>query len=457
MSEIADKLIDWYGVNGRDLPWRRTRDPYRIWLSEVILQQTRIAQGMDYYLRFIARFPDVGALAAADEDEVLKLWQGLGYYSRARNLHAAARQVIERYGGRFPAAYADVRSLKGVGDYTAAAVCSIAYDAPCAVVDGNVYRVLSRLFDLDLAIDTAEGRKAFAALADEQLDRRRPARYNQAIMDFGALQCTPANPSCNDCPLRDECLSLAAGTVAERPVKAGRIRIRPRYLNYLHLECGGRIALRRRPEGDIWQGLYDLPAIESDRPLDFTELAAAPPFRDMFGTLPYRLVRTIRMPKHQLSHQSLHAAYHRLALDAWPSAAEGWTLVPYEQLEDYAIPRLLDRYYADRRDPLVAFAGQMTGVEGYVESTASGFLAGCSMAAKLKGEPLPDFPRETAIGALAAYISDESVTVFQPMNVNFGILTPLDRRVKGKANKNLAIAQRSLAIIDQMTGQEGTE
>lgn len=345
MSEIADKLIDWYGVNGRNLPWRRTRDPYRIWLSEVILQQTRIAQGMDYYLRFIARFPDVGALAAADEDEVLKLWQGLGYYSRARNLHAAARQVVERYGGRFSAAYADVRSLKGVGDYTAAAVCSIAYDAPCAVVDGNVYRVLSRLFDLDLAIDTAEGRKAFAALADEQLDRRRPARYNQAIMDFGALQCTPANPSCNNCPLRDECLSLAAGTVAERPVKAGRTRIRPRYLNYLHLECGGRIALRRRPEGDIWQGLYDLPAIESDRPLDFTELAAAPPFRDMFGTLPYRLVRTIRMPKHQLSHQTLHAAYHRLALDAWPSAAGGWTLVPYEQLEDYAIPRLLDRYF----------------------------------------------------------------------------------------------------------------
>ena len=159
MSEIADKLIDWYGVNGRDLPWRRTRDPYRIWLSEVILQQTRIAQGMDYYLRFVARFPDVGALAAADEDEVLKLWQGLGYYSRARNLHAAARQVVERYGGRFPAAYADVRSLKGVGDYTAAAVCSIAYDAPCAVVDGNVYRVLSRLFDLDLAIDTAEAAK----------------------------------------------------------------------------------------------------------------------------------------------------------------------------------------------------------------------------------------------------------------------------------------------------------
>ena len=345
MEPVSDILLSWFAREGRDLPWRRTRDPYRIWLSEVILQQTRVAQGLEYYLRFTERFPDIAALAAAPEDEVLKLWQGLGYYSRARNLHAAARQVMSRFGGVFPATYGEVRALPGVGDYTAAAVCSIVYDAPCAVLDGNVYRVLARLFDIGIPIDTTAGKRTFAELAQLQLDTSRPGLYNQAIMDFGALQCTPANPSCNDCPLRDECLSLAAGTVAERPVKAGRIRIRPRYLNYLHLECGGRIALRRRPEGDIWQGLYDLPAIESDRPLDFTELAAAPPFRDMFGTLPYRLVRTIRMPKHQLSHQTLHAAYHRLALDAWPSAAEGWTLVPYEQLEDYAIPRLLDRYF----------------------------------------------------------------------------------------------------------------
>lgn len=345
MNRIADILIDWYELHGRDLPWRRTRDPYRIWLSEVILQQTRIAQGTDYYLRFVERFPDVGALAAAEEDEVLKLWQGLGYYSRARNLHAAARQVVARHGGRFPTDYADVRALKGVGDYTAAAVCSIACDAPCAVVDGNVYRVLARVFDLDLAIDTGQGRRAFAALADEQLDRRRPARYNQAIMDFGALQCTPVNPACSDCPLRDACLSLAAGTVARRPVKRGKTQVRPRYLNYLHLECDGRIALRRRPEGDIWQGLYDLPAIESDRPLDFTELIAERPFRELLGTLPYRLVRTTRMSKHQLSHQTLHAVYHRLELDAWPPAAGEWTVVSGDALGDYAIPRLLDRYF----------------------------------------------------------------------------------------------------------------
>ena len=195
MSEIADKLIDWYGVNGRDLPWRRTRDPYRIWLSEVILQQTRIAQGMDYYLRFTERFPDVGSLAAAPEDEVLKLWQGLGYYSRACNLHAAARQVAERFGGVFPRSYDEVRSLRGVGDYTAAAVCSAAYDAPCAVLDGNVFRVLARLFDIYLPIDSTAGKRTFAELAQTQLDMRCPGRYNQAVMDFGALQCTPAQPT----------------------------------------------------------------------------------------------------------------------------------------------------------------------------------------------------------------------------------------------------------------------
>jgi len=345
MSELADILIDWYERNGRDLPWRRTRDPYRIWLSEIILQQTRIAQGTDYYLRFVERFPDVKALAAAGEDEVLKLWQGLGYYSRARNLRAAARQIVENCGGRFPDTYAGVRALRGVGDYTAAAVCSFAYGAPHAVVDGNVYRVLSRLFDLDLAIDTGEGRKAFAALAGEQLDRRRPALYNQAIMDFGALQCTPANPACAECPLRRRCLARAAGTVAERPFKQGRTQVRPRYLNCLHLECGGRLALRRRPEGDIWQGLYDLPAIESGRPLDFTELIAEPAFCELLGTHPYRLVRTTRMPEHRLSHQTLHATYHRLELEQWPDAARHWKLVAAERLDDYAIPRLLERYF----------------------------------------------------------------------------------------------------------------
>lgn len=201
--EVASRLLEWYGREGRDLPWRRTRDPYRIWISEVILQQTRVAQGMSYYHRFLELFLDVAALASAPEDLVLKCWQGLGYYSRARNLLAAARRIVETHGGVFPTDYADVRALPGVGDYTAAAICSIAYDEPCAALDGNVFRVLSRLYDLDTPIDTTFGRRTFAALADSLIDRQRPGLYNQAIMDFGALCCLPAQPCCTECPLRD--------------------------------------------------------------------------------------------------------------------------------------------------------------------------------------------------------------------------------------------------------------
>ena len=261
MERISDLLLDWYAREGRDLPWRRTHDPYRIWLSEVILQQTRVAQGMAYYERFTARFPDVASLAASSEDEVLRLWQGLGYYSRARNLLTAAREVVERFGGAFPRRLDEVRSLRGVGDYTAAAICSAAYDEPCAVVDGNVYRVLSRLCDIDLAIDSTAGRRAFARLAQEQLDPSAPGRYNQAIMDFGALQCTPSAPRCDCCPLSGRCLALAAGTVAERPVKQGRTRIRDRWFHYLHITSGDRVLLRRRERRDIWQGLYECPMI----------------------------------------------------------------------------------------------------------------------------------------------------------------------------------------------------
>ena len=253
MEPVSDILLSWFAREGRDLPWRRTRDPYRIWLSEVILQQTRVAQGLEYYLRFTERFPDIAALAAAPEDEVLKLWQGLGYYSRARNLHAAARQVMSRFGGVFPATYGEVRALPGVGDYTAAAVCSIVYDAPCAVLDGNVYRVLARLFDIGIPIDTTAGKRTFAELAQLQLDTSRPGLYNQAIMDFGALQCTPAQPRCGDCPLAGRCLALAAGTVGVRPVKQGRAKVRDRWFNYLHVTCGGQTLLHRRGGGDLYR------------------------------------------------------------------------------------------------------------------------------------------------------------------------------------------------------------
>lgn len=343
MTRTAEILLDWYAREGRDLPWRRTRDPYRIWLSEVILQQTRVAQGTAYYERFTERFPDVAALAAASEDEVLKLWQGLGYYSRARNLHAAARQIVDRFGGVFPATFDEVRSLSGVGEYTAAAICSAAYDTPCAVVDGNVYRVLARLFDLDTPIDTSAGKRDFARLAQLQLDTARPGLYNQAIMDFGALRCTPAAPRCEGCPLAGQCLSLAAGTVAQRPVKQGRTKVRERWFNYLHVSAGDRTLLRRREGRDIWQGLYEFPMIETEGPADFTELVRWKEFADLLGDTSWHLVRSVALAKHQLSHQTLHAVVHRIETSALTPYAAAMA-VPTAALGDYAVPRLLDRY-----------------------------------------------------------------------------------------------------------------
>lgn len=340
---IAPPLLEWYDRHGRDLPWRRTRDPYRIWLSEVILQQTRVAQGLEYYLRFTERWPQVGVLAAASQDEVLKLWQGLGYYSRARNLHAAAKRVAELFGGEFPKELAAVRSLPGIGDYTAAAICSAAYDTPCAVVDGNVYRVLSRLFDVDIPIDTAAGKKAFARLAQSQLDPSQPGRYNQAIMDFGALQCTPTQPRCNNCPLLDRCLASAAGTVAERPVKQSRPKVSDRWFSYLHITCGDRTLLCRRDGRDIWQGLYEFPMIETEGPADLRTLAALPRFRELLGDEAWHLRQSIEMPRHQLSHRTIHATIHRIATPALMPAAEPLA-VATASLGDYAIPKLLERY-----------------------------------------------------------------------------------------------------------------
>lgn len=342
-APIADILLDWYLRQGRDLPWRRTRDPYRIWLSEVILQQTRVAQGLGYYLRFTERFPDVASLAAASEDEVLKLWQGLGYYSRARNLLAAAREVVARFGGEFPRTFDEVRSLRGVGDYTAAAICSAAYDLPCAVVDGNVYRVLSRLYDLADPIDTTAGRRLFVELARQLLDERTPGRYNQAIMDFGALVCTPASPDCGECPFRDRCRSREAGTVTLRPVKQGRTAVRDRWFHYLHITSGDCTLLCRRERRDIWQGLYEFPLLETPEAAAFETLLSSPRFGELLGGTAWRLLRTIPLPKHQLSHQRIHATVYRIETPHLTFLA-GHLAVPTAAVGEYALPRLLDRY-----------------------------------------------------------------------------------------------------------------
>ena len=233
--ETSRLLRGWYRIHKRELPWRESSDPYVIWISEIILQQTRVAQGMDYFLRFTGRFPDVASLASAEEDEVLKYWQGLGYYSRARNLHAAAKDIMERFGGVFPERYEDVISLKGVGEYTAAAIVSFVWGRPYPVVDGNVFRVLSRLFAVDIPIDTAKGKKAFAELAGLVMDPRHAGQHNQAMMELGALQCVPQNPDCEACPLKGRCAAYGAGEVQAYPVKRAKARTRDRYFHYLYI------------------------------------------------------------------------------------------------------------------------------------------------------------------------------------------------------------------------------
>ena len=259
---FASILLEWFRENGRDLPWRQTRDPYAIWLSEIILQQTQVKQGWEYWERFMHHWPTVEALAKATEDEVLREWQGLGYYSRARNLHYAAKQIVAL--GHFPDTLAEIKQLKGVGDYTAAAIGSIAFGLPAAVVDGNVYRVLARHFGIDTPINTTEGKKTFAAMAQELLPPKEASAYNQAIMDFGAIQCTPQSPHCDSCPLMESCIAFRERRVAQLPVKLKTLKVTERHLIYIYIRCQGQTAIRRRGPGDIWQGLWEPVLVDAE-------------------------------------------------------------------------------------------------------------------------------------------------------------------------------------------------
>lgn len=342
MEEFSQKILTWYGTGRRELPWRDIRDPYRIWISEIILQQTRVAQGYDYYLRFIDRFPTVEALAEAEEDEVLRLWQGLGYYSRARNLHAAARSIAAA--GRFPDTYEGVRALKGVGDYTAAAICSFAYGLPHAVVDGNVYRVLARHFGIDTPIDSTAGKKTFAQLAQLLLPSAAPGLYNQALMDFGALQCVPLSPRCEVCPLSESCMAWAEGRVAQLPVKSKRTAVSERHFVYVYARSAGNIWLRRRPSGDIWQGLYEPPLAEFDhRPCE-EELSTHPLLAPMTAVAPLHLVR--QGVKHVLTHRRIYADFYEAKLPAeWQM--EGYIAVPEAERDNYAVPRLVEQLFEE--------------------------------------------------------------------------------------------------------------
>jgi A/G-specific adenine glycosylase len=316
---FTETILDWYAVNGRDLPWRRTRDPYAVWLSEIILQQTRVVQGWAYWEKFMEHFPTVDALAAAPEDEVLRLWQGLGYYSRARNLHAAARQIAAL--GRFPDTLEGIRALKGVGDYTAAAIGSIAFGLPAAVVDGNVYRVLARYFGIATPVGTTAAKKEFSALAGRLLPADSPAAFNQGMMDFGATCCTPVNPACLTCPLQPSCQAFKTGRVELLPVKQAAAKPVERHLTYVYVRFQGQTAIRRRGPGDIWQGLWEplaLPAVPADA----------------------RLV--VQGFKHQLTHRTLLTDFWLWEPSQRPVLPDGYLWIEEAELDAYAKPRLFE-------------------------------------------------------------------------------------------------------------------
>ena len=346
MNFIQDTLINWYEENHRDLPWRNNPSPYEVWISEVILQQTRVNQGMDYYLHFTKKWPTVNDLAQASEEEVLKMWQGLGYYSRARNLHHCAKQVVEQYKGEFPSDFEKLKQLKGIGNYTSAAIASIAYNLPHAVVDGNVYRVLSRLFDINTPININEGQKLFAQLADELLNRNQPGLHNQALMEFGALQCTPKNPNCLLCPLQAQCLAFVHQTVMLRPVKLAKTKISTRYFNYLILRINDGLYLHKRSDNDIWKNLYDFPCIESQKPMTVEEVIASETFLQLIENNPFTIIKSSPIFTHKLTHRTILAHFIEIKLEKelLQIQTNDLFLARETELGSFPIPRLIDLY-----------------------------------------------------------------------------------------------------------------
>lgn len=346
LESFSPLITNWYREHQRDLPWRQTTDAYKIWLSEIILQQTRVNQGLNYYKRFIERWPTVTELALAEEEEVLKLWQGLGYYSRARNIHYTAKLMVERHKGVFPIQYKDVLALKGIGEYTAAAICSFAYNEPYAVVDGNVYRVLARVFGIETAIDSTQGKKQFAELAQTLLDKKNPGLHNQAIMEFGALHCTPALPDCGNCILNQYCIAFLNKTVDDLPKKSLKTKQRNRYFNYMYIENGDKIYINKREAKDVWQNLYELPLIESETELSFQELITTNDFKKIFETTSnINIQSAIFKTKHVLSHQKIYATFYKIEISNSQHINGNYLCINKTDLETYPISRLTELFF----------------------------------------------------------------------------------------------------------------
>jgi len=341
-------LLDWFAQNDRPLPWKGEKNPYLIWLSEIILQQTRVEQGLPYFNRFSEKYPRITDLANAPEDEVMKLWEGLGYYSRARNLHFTAKHIAYDLKGVFPKTYKEILKLKGVGPYTAAAIASFAYDLPHAVVDGNVYRVLSRTFGIESAIDSTEGKKRFQALATELLAKKKAAIYNQAIMDFGATQCTPKKPNCTICPMAEHCVAYNNQLIEVLPIKEKKIKKKDRFFNYLIINQDENILIRKRVEKDIWRNLYEFPLIESTALLDETALVQHDFFKELLTSQTYKITNHSRPIKQLLTHQKILASFWEITVNkAFQEIPKDFISIKKENLATFAFPKIVDLYFKD--------------------------------------------------------------------------------------------------------------
>ena len=337
---FAKELIDWYLENKRDLPWRATKDPYEIWLSEIILQQTRVEQGKPYYFKFLRQYPDVFSLANASEEEVLKLWQGLGYYSRARNLLFTARYVAFELGGEFPTSYKDLKKLKGVGDYTASAIASVCYDEAQAAVDGNVYRVLARLFGIATPTNSTQGIKQFRQLGQDLIDPDDPGTFNQAVIEFGSEQCKPRQPLCATCPFSSECVAFQQGRIKELPVKLKNLKIKQRHFNYLvFLSEENRTLLRQRTGKGIWQGLYEFPLVETLDEVGARNLVLEEDFQEYSKKAFKPELYNEKVIVHKLTHQHIYTKFWIVNCEKLPE--EG---IPLENLNTYPVPVLIENF-----------------------------------------------------------------------------------------------------------------
>jgi len=338
---FSEILLEWYAFNKRELPWRHTDNPYFIWLSEIILQQTRVEQGLPYYLKFTKAFPTVTDLAKAKEDKVLKLWQGLGYYSRARNLHYSAKYITEYYNGIFPKTYREILSLKGVGTYTAAAIASFSFGLPYAVVDGNVIRVLARVFGIEISFDSSLGKREYQDIASDLLDKRNPAENNQAIMEFGALQCIPKSPKCSSCPFISVCVAYITNSIDRFPVKIKRTKVKKRFLNYFVIKNNNTVILGKRNQG-IWKGLYEFPFIEYTSKKSEAAVISSTEWGIFFKKSDYKIESVSDEFLHKLSHQHIYARFWVVNIEGF--SLEEYSFVRNSTLKNYPISKLTDKF-----------------------------------------------------------------------------------------------------------------